>query len=83
MLTFIIPILSPEKPYDVTFTLATTLFFAYSEKNVMDWESTIGELVHKLAANTKRGHPSYIDHFLFHLYKYENLFTYEEKIQWT
>jgi hypothetical protein len=55
MLVFLVLILSPEKPYNITLTLATTLFLAYSEKKVVDWGSIIGELVHRLATNTKRG----------------------------
>ena len=83
MLAFLVPILSPEKPYNITLTLATTLLLAYSEKKVVDWGSIIGELVHRLATNTKRGQPSYIGHFLFHLYAHENLLTDEEETQWT
>jgi hypothetical protein len=55
MLAFLVPIFSPEKPYNITFTLVTTLLLAYSGKKVVDWGSIIGELVHKLATNTKRG----------------------------
>jgi hypothetical protein len=79
VLAFLVSILSPEKPYNVILTLATTLLLAYSKKKVVDWGSIIGELVHKLAANTKRGQPSYIGHFLFHLYEHGNLITDEDK----
>jgi hypothetical protein len=83
MLAFLVPIFSPEKPYNIIFTLVTILLLAYFEKKVMDWGSIIGELVHKLATNTKRGQPSYIGFFLFHLYAHENLLTDEEETQWT
>jgi hypothetical protein len=83
MLAFLVPIFSPQKPYNITLTLATTLLLAYSEKKVVDWGSIIGELVHKLATNTKRGQPSYIGPFLFQLYAHENLLTNEEVTQWT
>jgi hypothetical protein len=82
MLAFLVLIFSPEKPYNITLTLATTLFLAYSEKKVVDWGSIIGELVHRLATNTKRGQPSYVGPFFFHLYAHENLLTDEEEIQW-
>jgi hypothetical protein len=36
MLTFIVPIFSPKKPYNITRTFATTLLLAYSEKKVVD-----------------------------------------------
>jgi hypothetical protein len=36
MLVFLVPIFSPEKPYNITLTLATTLLLAYSEKKVVD-----------------------------------------------
>ena len=39
MLAFLVPIFSPEKPYNITLTLATTLLLAYSEKKVVDWGS--------------------------------------------
>ena len=77
------PIFSPEKPYNITLTLASTLLLAYSDKKVVDWESIIGELEHMLATNTKRGQPSYIGSFLFHLYAHTNLLTNEEDTQWT
>ena len=83
MLVFLVPIFSLEKSYNIILTLATTLLLAYSEKKVVDWRSIIGELVHKLATNTKLGQPSYIGHFLFHLYGHENLLTDEEETQWT
>jgi hypothetical protein len=82
MLVFLVPIFSPEKPYNITLTLATILLFAYSKKKVVDLGSIIEELVHKLATNTKRGQPSYIGYFLFHLYAHGNLLTNEEEIQW-
>jgi hypothetical protein len=83
MLVFLVPIFSPEKPYNITLTIATTSFLAYSEKKVVDWGSIIGEFVHKLTTNTKRGQPSYIGPFLFHLYAHGNLPTDEEETQWT
>ena len=83
MLAFLVPIFSPEKPCNITFTLATTLFLAYSEKKILDWESIIGELVHKLATNTKCGQPSYIGPFVFHLYAHGNLVTNEKRTQRT
>jgi hypothetical protein len=83
MLAFLVSIFTPEKPYNITLTLVTTLLLAYSEKKVVDWESIIGELVHRLAANTKRGKTSYIGLFFFHLYAHGNLLTDEEDTQWT
>ena len=53
------------------------------QEKVVDWGSIIGELVHRFVANTKRGQPSYIGHFLFHVYTHGNLLTDEEESQWT
>ena len=36
MLAFLVPIFSPEKPYNITLTLTTTLLLAYSEKKVVE-----------------------------------------------
>jgi len=83
MLAFLVPIFSLEKPYKITFTLATILLIAYSEKKVVDWKNIIGKLVYKLATNTKRVQPSHIGHFLFHLHVHGNLLTDEEETQWT
>ena len=83
MLAFLVSILSPEKPYNITLTLAITLLLAYSEKKVVDWGSIIGELVHRLATNTKRRQPSYVGLLLFYLYAHKNLLTDEEETQWT
>ena len=74
MLAFVVPIFSPEKPYNITLILATTLLLAYSEKNVVDWESIIGAQV---------GNQHYIGPFLFHLYAHRNLLTDKEETQWT
>ena len=76
-------IFSPEKSFNITLTLAITLLLAYSEKKVVDLGSIIRELVHKLATNTKRGQPSYIGPFLYHMYAYIKLLNDEEEIQWT
>ena len=81
MLVLLVPILCPEKPYNIILTLATTLLYGYFV--VMDWGSIIGKLVHKLATNTKRGQPSYIGPFVFDLYAHENLLTDKEETQWT
>jgi hypothetical protein len=81
MLAFLVPILSMEKPYNVTLTLANNLFLAYSKKKVVDWGNIIRKLVHRLAINTKRGQPSYIGPFIFHLYEHGNLLTNEEETQ--
>ena len=83
ILAFLMPLFSPKKPYNITLTFATTLLLANSEKKVVFWGSIVGELVHKLATNTKRGQPSYIGHFLFHLYAHGNLHTDGEETQWT
>ena len=83
MLAFLVSIFGPKKPYNIIFTLATTLLLAYSEKKVVDWGNIIGEVVHKLATNTKRGHPSYIRPFLYYMYTHGNLLTDEDKTQWT
>ena len=81
MLAFLVPIFSPEKYCNITFTIATTLLPAYSETKAVDWESIIGELVYKLTTNTKCGQPSYIGPFLFHMYVHGNLLTDEEEIE--
>jgi hypothetical protein len=67
ILAFLVSILSLKTPYNITLTFTTTLLLAYSEKKVVGWGSIIGELVYRLAANTKRAQHSYIGHFLFHL----------------
>ena len=83
ILAFLVPIFSLEKPYNIIFTLTTTLLLAYSEKKVVNWRSIIGELVHKLTTNTKRGQLSYIGPFLYHMYAYGNLLTDKVETQWT
>lgn len=79
MLAFLVLILSPEKPYNITLTLVTTLLLAYSEKKVVDWKNISGKLVHKMVANTKRGQLYYIGHFFFHFYAQVNMLTNEEE----
>ena len=71
MLAFIVSIFSPKKPYNITLTLAKPCFLHIPKNNMVDWRSIIGELVHKLATNTKRGQPSYIGPFIFHIYAHD------------
>lgn len=79
VLAFLVPILSPKKPYNVTLTLANTLFLSFFGERLVDWGHIIEDLVHRLATNTKHGQPSYIGPFLFHLYDHRNLLTAKEK----
>ena len=71
MLAFIVSIFSSKKPYNITLTLAKPCFLHIPKNNMVDWRSIIGELVHKLATNTKRGQPSYIGPFIFHIYAHD------------
>jgi hypothetical protein len=83
VLAFLVPILNPEKPYNITLTLASTIFLSFAGERMVDWGHLVGDQVHKLASITKRGLPTYIGPFLFHLYDQQNLLTVEEETQWT
>ena len=42
----------------------------------------IAELVQRMVGSVRRGHPTYIGPFLFHLYQYHKVLTQEEKTMW-
>ena len=82
MLAFLVPILNPEKPYSLTRTLASTLLMAFSEERVVDWSQILRDLVQRLVLAARRGQPTYVGPFLFHLYHHGSTLTREEEALW-
>ena len=82
LFSFLVPILCPEKVYTVTLTLASTIFLSLERKKPVDWAVIIHELVQRLVGAARRGQPSYVSPFLFHLYRHRKVLTSEEETLW-
>ena len=74
VLEFIVPILYLEKPTRIMATLSNTIFGAFTGVRKVSWRLAMQELVGKLVSRLKKGKPSPINPYLFHLYnKFECL----------
>src|SRR5664279_1579694 len=81
VLEFLIPILYPEKPTQVTVTVANTIFGAFEGRPV-SWGKVIGSVVSKLAANVGKGKTGPIGPYLFHLYHHAELLSDAEMVEY-
>ena len=77
MIEFMMPILNPEKPKQVTLTVANTLFGALSGVRPMNWGVIIHEIVTR-GISQLRKKPSYISPFIMHLYEFHHCTTVDE-----
>ena len=67
MLEFMLPILNPEKPKNLTLTIANTMFGAPSGVRPVKWGLLIQELVNRSIPSIGKK-PSYLSPFILHLY---------------
>ena len=80
VLEFLVPLLYPEKPMRVTFTMANTIFGALSEERLVDWGVVVKDLVQRLLSGMGRSKATPICPYVFHLYhSHELLFSVEKK----
>ena len=77
MLEFMMPILNPEKPKRITFTMANTMFGALSGVRPVNSGLLIQELVARALPYIGRK-PSYLSPFILHLYQHYGCTTREE-----
>ena len=68
VLEFVVLILYPEKPNQITVTVGNTIFGALSGIRKVSWGLVIQEVVGKLVSGLEKGKPSPISPYLFHLY---------------
>jgi hypothetical protein len=82
VLAFLVPILYPEKPNQITVTLGNTIFGALNGGRKVNWARIITNLVIQLAARVGKSRASSICPFLYHLYEWKELLKLEEEKQW-
>ena len=79
LLEFLVPIVHPDKPTQVTRTLGNTIFEAMSGERSVDWSVIFMELVNRLVGGAGKTKSTPICPFLYHLYESKGLLTEEEE----
>ena len=79
LLEFMVPIVHPDKPTQVTRTLGNIIFGAISGERSVDWAVIFMELINRLVGGAGKSKPTSICHFLYHLYDSKGLLTKDEK----
>ena len=79
VLKFLVPIVHPDKPNQVTRTLGNTIFRALSGERSVDWAIIFMELVNRLVGGADKAKPTPIYPFLYHLYESKGLLTEDEE----
>ena len=80
VLKFLIPILYPEKPTQVTVTVGNTIFGALLGERKVDWGILLQAVVTKLVDGVRKFKAMPIGPYLFHLYKGHELLNGEEMV---
>jgi len=83
VLRFLVPILNPNRPIQVTITLGSTLFGALSGERKIDWDLIVHDLVAKMSGTVGRTKPVGTNSFLFHLYHSLDLLKNTERATYT
>jgi hypothetical protein len=82
LLTFLVPIVYPEKPNRITVTWGNTIFGALNGGRKVNWARVITTLVVQLAAWVGKSWATPICPFLYHLYERKELLRPEEEKAW-
>ena len=69
VLEFLVPIVHPDKPTQVTGTLGNTIFGALERDRPIDWTKIFMDLVNRLVGGASKSKPTPICPFLYHLYE--------------
>ena len=69
----------PDKPTQVTRTLAYTIFGALTGGKPVDWAKILMDLVNRLVGGAGKTKPTPICPFLYHLYESQELLTEDEE----
>ena len=83
LLEFLVPIMHPVKPTQVTRTIENTIFGALSGERSVDWGKVFSELVQRLVGGAGKSKPTPICPFLYHLYECKGLLTEGEETDYT
>ena len=79
LLEFLVPIVHPDKPTQVTRTLGNTVFGALGGERPVDWAEIFAELVNRLVGTAGKTKPTPICPFLYHLYESKGLLIEDEE----
>ena len=82
MLEFLVPIVHPDKPTQVTITIGNTLFGALDGGREVDWRVVFRDLAQRLEKGVGKPKPTPICPFLFHLYNGQGLLTSDEELDY-
>ena len=83
LLEFLVPIVYPNKPTQVTRTIGNTIFGALSGDRPVDWSKVFSELIQRLVGEAGKAKPTPICPFLYHLYECKGLLMEEEETDYT
>ena len=82
LLEFLIPIVHPDKPTQVTITIGNTIFGALDGGREVDWGVVFRDMIQRLAKGVGKPKPTPICPFLFHIYEGQGLLTAEEELDY-
>jgi hypothetical protein len=82
LLAFLVPIVYPEKPNQITVTWDNTIFGALNRGRKVNWARVITTLVVQLAVRVGKSRATPICPFLYHLYERKELLKPEEEMAW-
>ena len=82
LLEFLVPIVHPDKPTQVTITIENTLFGALDGGREVDWGIVFQDMAQRLAKGVGKPKPTSICPFLFHLYEGQGLLTADEEVDY-
>ena len=83
LLEFLVPIMHPDKPTQITRMIGNTIFGAISGERPVDWAIIFMELVNRLVGRAGKTKPTPICSFLYHLYESKGLLTQNEETDYT
>ena len=78
ILEFVVPIIYPEKPKQVTKVVGNTIFGLLSGEYKVNWGQVIHEVIYRLVAHLEKKKPSPISPYLFYLYSRNECLREEE-----
>ena len=80
VLEFLIPILYPKKPTQVTVMVGNTIFGALLGDQKVNWGIVFQSVIAKLVESTKKNKATSIRPYLFHLYVAHDVLLSEEMV---
>ena len=82
LLEFLVPIVHPDKPTQVTITIGNTIFGALDGGREVNWGVVFRDMAQRLAKGVGKPKPTPICPFLFHLYEDQGLLTADEELDY-